>query len=146
MEIRRLWVKKWVAEVVREQWDVPGCRSLIRLDKEVRRKGETPSVKTHYFISSLDPDAVSASRFQDYILRHWEVENCLPLQKDREFGEDKHGGRTEWGAVWTVLTNMALSLSQLLRRGEWTLREVREHCGANPFHVAKILRLHRETY
>ena len=33
----------------------------------------------------------------------------------------RHGGDR-----WTVLTNMALSLSQLLRRGERTLREVSE--------------------
>jgi hypothetical protein len=51
-------VKKWAAEVVREQLDVPNCRSLIRLDKEIRRKGKTPSCETRYFISSLDPDKV----------------------------------------------------------------------------------------
>ena len=28
-------------------------------------------------MSSLDPNMVSASQFQDLILRHWEIENCL---------------------------------------------------------------------
>ena len=102
-------------------------------------------METRYYISGLDSDKVSASQFQNYILGHWQVENCLHLHKDREFGEDKHVVRTEWGAVWTVLTNMALSLTQLLRRGERTVREVRERCGANPLNVAKILEPQCET-
>ena len=90
-------------------------------------------------MSSLDPDEVSAERFQELILCHWEVENCLHLQKDGDFREDKHGVRSGWGEAWTILTNMALSLSQLLHRGERTLREVRERCAANPKATAKRL-------
>jgi len=41
-------------------------------------------------MSRLDPDEVSASQFQDLVLGHWEVENCLHLQKDRYDEEDKH--------------------------------------------------------
>ena len=99
-----------MAEIVREQLGIPDCRSLIRLDKKVCHKGKTSS-ETRYFISSLDPDEVSASEFQDYILGHWEVENCLHLPKDRYFEEDKHTVRTEWGKAWTVLTNIAVSLA-----------------------------------
>ena len=70
-------MKKWLAEVIREMFDVPNCRSVIRLDKEIRRPGQEPVLETRYYISSLDPDKVPASRFQEYILGHWEVENCL---------------------------------------------------------------------
>jgi hypothetical protein len=121
VEVRRLWVKKWAAEVVREQLGVPNCHSLIRLDKEIRRSGKIPSLETRYYMSSLDPDTVSAAQFQDFILRHWEIENCLHLPKDRSFEEDKHRVRTEWGEVWTVLTNVAVSLAGLLRTSEKTL-------------------------
>jgi predicted transposase YbfD/YdcC len=76
----------------------------MRLDKEVRRKGKVLFEETRYFISSLDPDEVSAERFQELILRHWEVENCLYLQKDGDFREDKHVIRAGWGEAWTVLT------------------------------------------
>ena len=124
-------MKKWVAEHVREQLGIPGCRTVIRLDKEVRRKGKVLFEETRYFMSSLDPDVVSAERFQELILCHWEVENCLHLQKDGDFREDKHVIRSGWGEAWTILTNMALSLSQLLHRGERTLREVRERCAAS---------------
>jgi len=56
--------------------------------------------------------AVSAAEFQDLIFRHWEVENCLYLQKDRSFEEDKHVlGRDSWSEAWTILTSMALSLT-----------------------------------
>ena len=83
-------MKKWAAEVVREQLGIPGCRSVIRLDKEIRREGEEPSLETRYFVSSLNPDVVSAKEFQAYIRGHWEVENCLHMLKDRDGSEDKH--------------------------------------------------------
>jgi len=115
-----------------------GCRSLIRLDKEVRRKGEESSFETRYFISCLDPNEVSAKEFQELILGHWEVENCLHGQKDRFYGEDKYVvGRDSWGKAWTVLTNIALSLAQLFKKRERTLKEVREWCGAKPMMAAK---------
>jgi predicted transposase YbfD/YdcC len=77
-------VKKGIAEYVREQWGVSNCPSVIRLEVEIRREGKTLSFDTRYFISSLDPDEVSASEFQGHILRHWEVENCLHGVKDKE--------------------------------------------------------------
>ena len=142
MEVRRLWVKRWAADLVREEFGIPGCRSLLRLDKEVRPKGKLPSLKTRYFISSLDPDVVSPSQFQDLILGHWEVENSLHLQKDIFYREDKHVvDGNGWGEAWTVLTNMALSLTRLLWQGEQTLREVAERCLANPTAVAQKLGL-----
>ena len=130
-------MKKWAAEVVREQWGVPGCRSVIRLYKEIRCEGEEPILETRYFMSSLDPDGVSAKKFQAYILGHWEVENCLHMLKDRDCGEDKHVCGADWGKAWTVLTNMTLSMAQLLRKGERTLREVRERCQAKPLYAAR---------
>ena len=97
-------------------------------------------METRYYISSLDPDVVSAAQFQNYILGHWEVENCLHLQKDREYEEDKHVVRRGgWGEVWTVLTNVAVSLVNLLHQKERTLREVRERCNADPAATARIL-------
>ena len=138
MQIRRLWVKKWAADFVREELGIPGCLALLRLDKEVRREGHLLSCETRYFVSSLDPSEVPASRFQELILRHWEVENCLHWQKDRYFEEDKHVF-LRGGDVWSVLTNMAVSLTHLLRQGERTLREIAEGCSADPTTVAKRL-------
>jgi predicted transposase YbfD/YdcC len=135
-------VKRWDADFVREELGIPGCRALLRLDKEVRRAGELLSFETRYFVSSLDPVKVSASEFQEIIQGHWEVENCLHWQKDRYFEEDKHVLR-HGGDVWTVLTNMALSLTRLLRSNERTLREVAERCLADPTAVAERLGLNQ---
>ena len=110
---------------------------MIRLDKEIRCEAEEPILVTRYFISSLDPNVVSAKKFQAYILGHWEVENCLHMLKDREGSEDKHVCCADWGRAWTVLTNMAVSMAQLLKKGERTLREVRERCQAMPQYAAK---------
>jgi hypothetical protein len=138
-------VKKHAAEVIRTMFDVPDCRAVLRLDKEVRHPERGNSSETRYFISSLDPDTVSASEFQSYILGHWEVENCLHLPKDRDFGEDEHVCGDDWGVAFCMLMNMAVSLSGLLRQGERTLKEVREKCAANPTNTAIRIGLCRET-
>ena len=93
-------------------------------------------METRYYMSSLDPDEVSASQFQDYILGHWQIENCLHGQKDRFYGEDKHVCGEDWGVTFAVLTNMAVALVNLLRKGERTLKEVRERCAAMPTETA----------
>ena len=74
---------------------MPGCRSVLRLDKplflkRVAKEGKLPSFETRSFVSNLDSDVVPASAFQELIRRRWEVENCLHWQKDRYFEEDKH--------------------------------------------------------
>jgi hypothetical protein len=67
------------------------------------------------------------------------VENCLHLQKDKFYGEDKHRFRkTEPRTAWTVMTNIWLSLIKLYQKKERTLREVRELFLANPLNAVKI--------
>jgi predicted transposase YbfD/YdcC len=132
-------VKKYAAEVVREMLGIPNCRAVIRLDKEIRHPKRGVSFETRYYITSLDPDEVSASELQGYILGHWEIENCLHGQKDKEYDEDKHVCGSSWGEAWTVLTNIAVSLTNLLHKGERTLREVREKCNHNPMQPARKL-------
>ena len=134
-----MYVKKWAAEVVCEMFGVPNCRALICLEKEIRHPVKGISLETRYYISSLDPDVVSASEFQGYILGHWEIENCLHGQKDKEYGEDTHVCGSSWGEAWTVLTNIAVSLTNLLQKGERTLREVREKCSYDPLPTARKL-------
>ena len=85
-------------------------------------------------------DTVSAKKFQASILGHWDVENCLHGVKDKEYDEDKHVvKRNGWGEAWTVLTNIAVSVTNLLHQGERTLREVRENCSHNPTTTARKL-------
>ena len=67
------------------------------------------------------------------------------MLKDRDGDEDKHVCGSDWGKAWTVLTNMALSMTQLLKKGERTLREARERCKAKPKLAAKIFGIKYET-
>jgi len=61
----------------------------------------------------------------------------LEALQDKEYAEDKHVlGRKSWGKTWTVLTNIAVSGTNLLHHGERTLREVREKCSHNPMKTA----------
>jgi len=73
-------VSGWVSQFICEKRAADGfgvghtgLPGLLRLDKEVRRKWELPSFETRYFMSSLDPDEVSASPFQGLILGHCEA-------------------------------------------------------------------------
>ena len=90
-------------------------------------------------MSSLDPDKVSPKEFQEIILGHWGIENCLHGQKDRFYGEDKHACGEDWGKAWTILTSMALSLARLMKKNERTLKEIRERPAAKPKETAKKL-------
>ena len=128
---------------MRNELNVPGCRALIRLDTEMRREGKV-SEETRYFMSSLDPDKVSPEQFQAYISGHWDVES-LHWHKDRYYREDKHVLGDKVGEAWTILTNIALSLTRLLWRGERTLKEIREKCRLNPITEAGRLGFLQET-
>ena len=60
--------------------------------------------------------------------------------KDKEHDENKHVlGRNSWGEAWTVLTNIAVSVTNLLHQSERTKREVREKCSHNPMKTARKL-------
>ena len=45
-----LWERGGDADLIREPFGIQNCRSLLRLDKEIRRPGELPSFETRYFI------------------------------------------------------------------------------------------------
>ena len=130
---------------MREQLGVPNCRSVVILEKTIRPWGEEPVVSLHFYMSSLDPDSTPPARYQSLILQHWEIENCLHGQKDRFYGEDKHACGDDWGAVWTVLTSMALSLAKLIKKDERTLKEIRERCAANPMEPALKMGYRKKT-
>ncbi|HBT76454.1 MAG TPA: hypothetical protein DEB39_05915 [Planctomycetaceae bacterium] len=149
-------LKYGAAEFVREELGIPGCRALLRLDTAVFLKYtvvaayfnlmKLVAVFRQYCVTSLDPDSVSGSEFHDFISRHWEIENCLHWTKDREFEEDKHVLDAPCGKVWTILTNIAVSLREFLRVGERTKRAVSEKNLADPRQTAKKLGFRKTCY
>ena len=130
---------------MREQLGVPNCQSVIILEKTIRPRGKEPVVPLHFYISSLDPDQTSPKRYQEIILQHWEIENCLHGQKDKEYGEDTHVCGDDWGVVWTVLTSMALSVARLMRKDEKTLKEIRERTAIKPSETAMKIGYKKNT-
>ena len=46
--------------------------------------------ETRYFVSSLDPGAVTPGQLARWVRGHWQVENSLHLVKDRWWDEDRH--------------------------------------------------------
>jgi hypothetical protein len=85
------------------------------------------------------PDTTSPEKFQQIILQHWEIENCLHGQKDRFYDEDKHACGDDWGMVWTILTSLALSVAKLMQQGERTVKAIRERCVAKTIEPATKL-------
>ena len=68
--------------------------------------------------------------------------------KDKEYADDKHVVLRDWGEARTVLTNIAVSLTNLLHQGERTIKEIkeiRERCCVDPIPFARKLGWNRET-
>ena len=93
-EIRQLWVDLDNADYIRESLDLPGCRLALRVDRIVRAPdGTVLSHDVRYFISSLDPDRVTAAELLQHVRHHWRLENGLHFLKDRWWDEDRHHTR-----------------------------------------------------
>jgi len=104
-------------------------------------------LKSMYNLSDDNTELLIRDRlsFQDFLgLRRGDTITASPAT-DRYFDEDKHVVLHDWGEAWTVLTNMALSLGQMLWREERTLKEVRERCYIDPVPTAKKLGRKKQT-
>jgi predicted transposase YbfD/YdcC len=105
-EVRRVWVQHEVAWLTRsEAW--PKLRSLILVESERTRRGET-SVERRAYISSVDaPASVLAERVRG----HWHIENRLHWVLDVVFGEDRSritrkNGAENLGIVRKIAMNL----------------------------------------
>jgi predicted transposase YbfD/YdcC len=84
-----------------------GLRTLVEVHAQ-RRTGETVQDETHYYLSSLGPDA---ARLNAVVRRHWAIENSLHWVLDVVFDEDR--SRIRQGAAAenaALLRKIALSL------------------------------------
>ena len=63
---------------------------------------------TRYFLTSLDPNRVTAAELLASVRAHWQIENSLFYLKDRWWDEDRHWTRRPGVAEWlTQLTSAA---------------------------------------
>lgn len=94
----------------------PGCRILLRVDRDVTREDGTVALfDTRYFLCSLDPERISAGQLLATVRAHWEIENSLFFVKDRWWDEDRHWtsrpGVSDWLAQLTSAAITALRVS-----------------------------------
>src|SRR5690606_29203065 len=88
-ETRRIWVDLDNAEYIRHRLHLPGCQIALRVDRELRREdGQIVLHDPRYYVSSLDPDQITAADLLEYVRGHWRIENGLHFLKDRWWDED----------------------------------------------------------
>ncbi len=113
---------------------MPGCRIALRVDREVRSpNGELVSHDVRYFITSLDPERVTAADLLRYVRGHWQIENNLHFIKDRWWDEDRHHTRRPGLAgCLAAINNAALSVLKLRTDPNHPIRAAADDIAWNP--------------
>lgn len=129
-----MWVDLDNAEYVRDTLNLPNCRIALRVDREVRSpNGDVLSYDVRYFISSLDPEQVTAADLLRYVRNHWRVENGLHFIKDRWWDEDRHYTRRPGlSACLAAINNAAISIHRLRSDPDIPLRAAADYVKWKP--------------
>ena len=96
----------------------------MRVDRQLATSdGKVVLDDTRYFITSLDPDRVSAADILRHVRNHWRIENCLHFTKDRWWDEDRHHTRRPGlSALMAAINNAAISIHRILSNPDIPLR------------------------
>lgn len=129
-----MWVDLDNAQYIRDTLGLPGCRIALRVDRELRTpEGQVVSHDVRYFISSLDPERVTAAELLSHVRHHWQIENGLHFMKDRWWDEDRHHTRRPGlSACLAAINNAALSIHRLRSQPDRPLRESADYIAWNP--------------
>lgn len=121
---------------------MPGCQIALRVDRELRtQQGEVVSRDTRFYVSSLDPEQVTAADLLRFSRGHWQIENGLHFLKDRWWDEDRHHTRRPGlSAVMASLNNVALSIHRLHSDPDQPVRASADYIAWNPARGLAILR------
>lgn len=136
-----MWVDLDNADYIREALNLPGCRIALRVDRELRRAdGQIVLHDTRYYVSSFDPDKVTAADLLQHVRRHWRIENGLHFIKDRWWDEDRHHTRRPGlSACLAALNNAALSIHRLASDPRLPVRAAADHIAWNPARGLRLL-------
>lgn len=89
--------------------------------------------ETRYFLTSLDPEQVSAAELLTAVRGHWQIENSLFFLKDRWWDEDRHWTRRPGVAEWlTQLTSAATTVLRALGPPQLPIRARADYIAWNP--------------
>jgi predicted transposase YbfD/YdcC len=93
--------------VTKNNGDWAGLRTAVRIERTREASGE-PTTETHYYVSSLPPDA---QRIGSAIRDHWDIENGLHWGLDVAFGDDDRKIRDARSAEnFAIVARMAFTL------------------------------------
>ncbi|WNZ44271.1 ISAs1 family transposase [Leptolyngbya boryana CZ1] len=137
IEIRRCWTLA-DAEldylVQKPQWK--GLKTVVMLQRERKMNGQMSS-ETHYYISSLDPDA---TKLLAAIRTHWTVENHLHWVLDVAFDEDACRIRKDYAPQnFSLLRHIALNLLGQDKTTKAGIAAKRKKAGWDDGYLLKIL-------
>ncbi len=91
------------------------------------------SLDVRYFVTSLDPDHVTAAQLLQYVRNHWSVENGLHFLKDRWWDEDRHYTRRPGlSACLAAINNAAVSIHRLRSDPDLPVRAAADYIAWNP--------------
>lgn len=129
-----MWVDLDNAQYIRDTLDLPGCRIALRVDREVRSPdGRLVSHDVRYFVTSLDPERVTAADLLQHVRDHWRVENGLHFLKDRWWDEDRHHTRRPGlSACLAAINNAAISIHRLRSNPHLPVRAAADQIAWNP--------------
>lgn len=138
LEIRHCWVvsqPEYLAYLRGHQaW--PGLRSLIKVVSE-RRVNDQSTLKTRYFISSLED---TAAHLLAFCRQHWHIENQLHWVLDVAFREDANTvHRDNAPQNLAVLRHMALNLLKHEKTAKVGIKAKRLKAGWDNDYLSKVM-------
>ena len=108
----------WMNSEIRASWK--NVKSVVIVQRKVKRKGEDWTTETHYYISSLQ--GVSAEEIHRYVRSHWEIENSCHWTLDTLFKED-HNQTGQRNAAKNLSTMRRVALNILNQAESWSERK-----------------------
>jgi predicted transposase YbfD/YdcC len=110
----------------------PHAQQAVRVTRTrtVTTSGKT-SRETAYLTVSLPATHAQPTDLQDWIRRHWHIENRVHHVRDVTFGEDQHQARTNTGpAVIATLRNTAIGYHRV--NGETNIARATRRANRRP--------------
>jgi predicted transposase YbfD/YdcC len=111
-------------------------RSFVMVER-IRQTAKTTSTETHFYLSSLKPDAKLVA---EAIRAHWGIENGLHWMLDVVFREDDQRIRDQRGAEnFAVLNRLALMLLRNEKTKKIGAPTKRKRAGWDNSYLARVL-------